>query len=186
MTDSASWEAALLELFGGGWTFAAAGPRKNDDWRRDVLSVMALKVNDPRKWRSINLAPQGPGGEAGPDEPFLVDWSLDEFESLLYTVGELSASQLLIALQGEHYQACNIPDFENRRERLFAYSEEILSRFGPEATYYTNVAQARENPNADLLNPDSEWNCLSNFTTDCGVIVVSGSEVGVFWAFFED
>jgi hypothetical protein len=42
------------------------------------------------------------------------------------------------------------------------------------------------NPDADLLNPDAEWNCLSNFTTDCGLIVVSDSEVGVFWAFDED
>jgi len=183
--DSTSWKEALLELFGGAFTFAAAGPRNHDDWRRDVQAVMTLKVADPRKWWSLNCPPQASGIEKTEEKPF-ADLHFDEFDSLLYRVGKQSASQLLLALQGQHYQSANVPDFESRKERLVECTDKLLSRFGPEAVYYTNAAEARNDPNADLLNPDTEWNCLSEFTTDCGLIVVADSEVGVFWAFDED
>lgn len=183
--DSASWESALLELFGGALAFAAAGPRNHDDWRRDVQAVMTLNVPDPRRWGSLNVTPSGPGSEKSPETPF-ADLRLEEFDSLLYRVGYKSASQLLVALQGEYYQSSNIPDFENRKERLFECADIVLSRFSTEAVYYTNLAAARVDPDMDLLNPDAEWNCLSRFTTDCGLVVVSDSEVGVFWAFDED
>ena len=103
-----------------------------------------------------------------------------------FPVGRESATQLLVALQGEFYQSANIPDFAMRKDRLFECAGEILSRFGDNADHYTNAVEARDDPNADLTNPDTEWNCLSEFTTDCGLVVVSDSEVGVFWAFFED
>jgi hypothetical protein len=183
--DSASWKSALLELFGGAFTFAAAGPRKHEDWRRDVQAVMALKVADPRKWQSLNCPPPASGIDKTEEKPF-IELPLDAFDSLLYRVGKRSATQLLVALQGQHYQAVNIPNFEERKERLFGCAEEIISRFGQEASYYTNAAEARNDRNADLLNPDTEWNRLSDFTTDCGLIVVADSEVGVFWAFDED
>ena len=183
--DSASWKSALLELFGGAWTFAAAGPRNHDDWRRDVQAVMKLQVKDPRNWSSLNFPPPGSGGERNQETPF-VDLRLDEFDSLLYRVGKKSASQLLVALQGQYYQSSNIPDFENRKERLFQCADTVISRFSPEIAYYTNLAAARVDPDVELLNPDAEWNRLSNFLSDCGLIVVSESEVGVFWAFDED
>ncbi|MFJ9893978.1 hypothetical protein ACIQPR_11675 [Streptomyces sp. NPDC091280] len=185
MIDSTSWKSALLELLGGAFTFAAAGPRDHEDWRRDVQAVMSLKVTDPRKWGSLNCPPPTSGSRNTEVKPF-ADLRLDEFDTLLYAVGNKSATQLLVALQGQHYQAANIPDFENRKDRLFGCAEEILSRFGQEAAYYTNAADARTDPAADLLNPDTEWNCFSDFTTDCGLVVVSDSEVGVFWAFDED
>ncbi|MFJ8138593.1 hypothetical protein [Streptomyces sp. NPDC096013] len=183
--DSASWKSALLELFGGAWTFAAAGPRSHDDWRRDVQAVMTLKAEDPRNWGSLNFPPPGPNGDNSQESPF-ADLRLDEFDSLLYRVGKKSASQLLTALQGKYYQSSNIPDFESRKEHLFKCADAVLSRFSAGAAYYTNLAAARVDPDVELLNPDAEWNCISKFTTDCGLIVVSDSEVGVFWAFDED
>ncbi|MEU6771104.1 hypothetical protein [Streptomyces sp. NPDC046759] len=185
MIDSTSWQSALLELFGGAFSFAAAGPRRHEDWRRDVQAVMTLKVSDPRKWECLNCPPPSSAVEKTEEKPF-ADLRVDEFDSLLYRVGKRSATQLLVALQGLHYQATNIPDFESRKERLFDCAELILSRFGQEATYYTNAAEARDNSDPNLLNPDTEWNRLSDFTTDCGLIVVAASEVGVFWAFDED
>lgn len=185
MVDSASWASALLELLGGTFAFAAAGPRNHEDWRRDVQAVMTLKVTDPRKWESLNCPPPAAGIERTEDKPF-ADLRLDEFDSLLYRLGKRSATQLLVALQGQFYQAAHIPDFETRKDRLFRCAEEVLSRFGEKAAYYTNAAEARNNPDIDLLNPDTEWNRLSDFTTDCGLIVISESEVGVFWAFDED
>ena len=185
MGDSHSWKSDLLELFGGAFSFAAAGPRRHGDWRRDVRAVMRLETADPRKWEQVNCPPPTSGTAATESRPF-ADLQADELDSLLYRIGKESAAQLLVALQGTHYQAANIPDFTSREERLFACAELILSRFGPEAAYYTNAAEARNNPDANLLNPDTEWNRLSDFTTDCGLIVAADSEVGVFWAFDED
>ena len=91
-----------------------------------------------------------------------------------------------MALKGEFFQAAGIPDFETRKEGLFKSSEEILSRFDSNSLFFTNAADARENRDADLLNPDTEWSCLSVYTTDCGVVVVSDTEVAAFWAFWED
>ncbi|MFE2071824.1 hypothetical protein [Streptomyces misionensis] len=185
MLDSASWQADLLELFGGTFAFAAAGPRAHEDWRRDVQAVMTLQVKDPRAWKTLVFTPPTSSATSNEDKPF-ADLRLDEFDRLLYLVGRESATQLLVALQGEFYQASNIPDFATHRKRLFECAREVLSRFGDKADHYTNAAAARKNPNADLTNPDTEWNCLSAFTTDCGLVVVSDSEVGVFWAFSED
>lgn len=185
MLDSRSWQSALLELFGGAFSFAAAGPRRHEDWRRDVRAVMGLDVSDPRKWERIVCPPAFSETGATEEKPF-ADLRVDEFDSLLYRVEKRPAAQLLVALQGTHYQAGNIPGFEARAERLFDCAELVLSRFGPEAAYYTNAAAARDAPDADLLNPDTEWNRLSDFTTDCGLVVVADSEVGVFWAFDED
>lgn len=64
MIDSASWKSALLELFGGAWTFAAVGPRNHDDWRYDVRAVMKLKVKDPRNWGSLNFPRQDPAARS--------------------------------------------------------------------------------------------------------------------------
>lgn len=185
MVDSHSWRSALLELFGGAFSFAAAGPRRHEDWRRDVQAVLRLETADPRKWEQVNCPPPTSSVTATEDRPF-ADLHVEEFDSLLYRIEKESATQLLVALQGAHYQASNIPNFTTREERLFDCANLILSRFGQEAAYYTNAAAARNTPAANLLNPDTEWNRLSDFTTDCGLIVAADSEVGVFWAFDED
>ncbi|WKE71974.1 hypothetical protein [Streptomyces sp. WP-1] len=184
MLDSAAWRAGLLELFGGAFAFAAVGPRTQGDWRRDVQAVMMLRAKDPRGWSALVVPP--PSATAMTDEKPFADLRLEEFDRLLYPVGRESAAQLLVALQGEFYQSANIPDFADREERLMGCAHEILSRFGRDASCYTNAAEARDDPNVNLMNPETEWNCLSEFTTDCGIVVVSDSEVGVFWAFFED
>ncbi|MGW7647655.1 hypothetical protein [Streptomyces bobili] len=74
---------------------------------------------------------------------------------------------------------------EQLNASLFSSSREILSRFGPSATFFTNASDARDNPNVDLLNSDAQWECLSVHTTDCGLVVVSDAEEGVFWAFWK-
>ncbi|AKJ12824.1 hypothetical protein ABB07_23145 [Streptomyces incarnatus] len=113
-------------------------------------------------------------------------WSPEQIQESLYEIGGESATQLLVALQGDFYQAAGIKDFENRKEQLFKDSRTVLARFGANSTFFTNAADAYENPTVDLLNPDTEWSCLSVYTTDCGLVAVSDTEVGVFWAFWED
>ncbi|BBC96348.1 hypothetical protein [Streptomyces griseofuscus] len=185
MVDAASWESALFDLYGSGWTFARVGPRQHEDWRRDVAAVMALKVTDPRGWKTFNYAPEVNEDRSGIGAPFVL-WSPEDLGESLYEIGRESAAQLLVALKGEFFQAAGILDFESRKEGLFKSSEEILSRFDSNSLFFTNAGDARENRDADLLNPDTEWSCLSVYTTDCGVVVVSDTEVAAFWAFWED
>ncbi|MFD7058679.1 hypothetical protein [Streptomyces sp. NPDC059906] len=185
VVDAESWGAAVLELFGGGWTFAQVGPRRHDDWHRDVTTVMALKATDPRRWASLDYAPEIGENRSGTNSPFF-PYSPEEIGTSLHEVGGESAGRLLVALQGDMYQAANIPDFDQRKESLFRSSRTILSRFGTPCRFFTNAAEAHRNPAADLLNPDTEWDCLSVYTTDCGLVAVSDTEIGVFWAFFED
>jgi hypothetical protein len=185
VVDADSWNEAVLDLFGGGWTFAQVGPRHHDDWRRDVTTVMALKTADPRRWASLNYAPEVDENRSGTNSPFF-SWSPEETGKSLHEIGAESAGRLLVALKGDLYQAANIPDFEQRKETLFKSSRTILSRFGAGSRFFTNAAEAHRNPDADLLNPDTEWDCLSVYTTDCGLVAVSDAEIGVFWAFWED
>ncbi|MFD4262513.1 hypothetical protein ACFWR9_34050 [Streptomyces sp. NPDC058534] len=180
-----SWKSAVSDLFGGGWTFAQVGPRCHDDWRRDVAAVMALKTTDPRGWSSVNYAPEVGENRSGTNSPFF-PWPSEEIDRSLHEIGMRSAGQLLVALQGDSYQAANIPDFDQQRDRLCRSSRVILSRFSTHSRFFTNAADAHRNPDADLLNPDTEWDCLSVYTTDCGLVAVSDTEIGVFWAFWED
>ncbi|MFI2410141.1 hypothetical protein [Streptomyces sp. NPDC018947] len=184
VVDADSWKSALLDLFGGGWTFAQVGPRRHDDWRRDMTALMALKAVDPRHWASLNYAPDNEN-RGGTNSPFF-PWSPEETGASLHEVGVESAGRLLVALQGDLYQASSIPDFEQRKEGLFRSARTILSRFGANSRFFTNAAEARRDPNADLLNPDTEWDCLSVYITDCGLVAVSDTEIGVFWAFWDD
>ncbi|MEU9440668.1 hypothetical protein AB0D42_07015 [Streptomyces sp. NPDC048304] len=45
-----------------------------------------------------------------------VPWSPEQIQESLYEIGRESATQLLIALKGDFYQAAGIKDFENRKE----------------------------------------------------------------------
>ncbi|MFD7230824.1 hypothetical protein [Streptomyces sp. NPDC059881] len=174
------------ELFGGGWTFAAVGPRANEDWRLDASAVMRLRAKDPRGWKAVNFAPErSTSGLSSTLEPFL-PYAADELGAALFEITSESAAQLLVALRGEWFQAANIPEFENSKEGLFRAAREILARFGPEPACWTNRSAARGRPDADLLNAEAEFECLTGYTTDCGLVVASESEIGVFWAFFED
>ncbi|MET8831060.1 hypothetical protein ABZX40_15535 [Streptomyces sp. NPDC004610] len=184
-SDPASWKSAVIDLFGGGWTFARTGPRQHDDWRADARAVMTLKVTDPRGWHSVNHAPEVNENRSGTNAPFM-SWSDEQLGASLHEIGPVSAGQLLVALQGEFFQAARIPGFRERREGLFRSSAEITARFGRDARFFTNAADAKGNPDADLLNPDQQWECLSVHTTDCGLVAVSDAEVGVFWSFWED
>jgi hypothetical protein len=183
--DAGIWKAAVLDVLGGGWTFARVGPRQHEDWRRDALAVMTLRAEDPRRWHALNHAPDVGEDRSGIGAPFM-GWSPDQLGGSLYEVREASARQLLAVLQGEHYQAAGIPDFDSRGEGLLRSARQVLSRFGPRARYFTNVSEARGNPDVDLLDADTEWECLAVYTTDCGLVAVSDTEVGVFWAFWED
>jgi hypothetical protein len=78
------------------------------------------------------------------------------------------------------------PNFIDRRDGLFRSSREILSRSGPSAAFFTKRIRRSGQSERRPAESDAQWECLSVYTTDCGFVVVSDTEVGVFWAFWED
>ncbi|MEV7790800.1 hypothetical protein AB0O68_02310 [Streptomyces sp. NPDC087512] len=182
--DAVSWKAALLDLFGGARTFALVGPRRHEDWCRDAAAVMARRTTDPRYRASLDRAPEINEDRSGIGAPFM-PWSPEQLRQCLYEVGRRPAGRLLVALRGENYRAVGIPDFERRKDSLFGSSRSVLSRFGPDARFFTNASAAQDDADTDLLNATTAWDCLSVYTTDCGLITVSDTEIGVFWAFWE-
>ncbi|MEV5489234.1 hypothetical protein AB0L47_14685 [Streptomyces bobili] len=118
---------------------------------------MALKAIDTRGWNSVNHAPEVADGCSSTGGPFMA-WKPEQLNSSLYEICSASATQLLIALKGEWYQAANIPNFIERRDGLLRSSREILSRFGPSAAFFTKASDAQDNPNAELLNPTPSGN----------------------------
>lgn len=85
-------------------------------------------------------------------------WKPEQLNSGLYEICSASATQLLIALKGEWYQAANIPNLIDRRDGLLRSYREFLSQFGPSAAFFTKASDAQDNPNADLLNPTPSGN----------------------------
>lgn len=182
--DQDRWHDAVLTLFGG-MAFAMTGAREHADWRRDAANVMRLKAVDPRGWTSINGAPDGDvWTTCGPSVPFLPP-SLDDFDSV-FEVSRESAAQLLVTLQGEWFQTAGIPEFEAKKDELLAQAGVILGRFGAAATCYTNASAAKGNQHANMFLREAMYESFTDYTMDCGLIVVSDSEVGVFWSFIID
>ncbi|MER5293931.1 hypothetical protein ABT382_17905 [Streptomyces pharetrae] len=139
---------------------------------------MRLRTRDPRGWTMLDFAPEYSAvGSGRSTEPFF-PWSPDELGGALFEIKPESAAQLLVALKGQWFQAANIPNFAHREEVLFRAARELLARFGPEPACWTNRTAARGRPDADLLNAEAECECLTGYTTDCGVVVASESEIG--------
>jgi hypothetical protein len=61
----------------------------------------------------------------------------------------------------------------------------ILARYGDAATYHTNVSRPGPVPGTlDFTTSHWGYNPLSDvYSEDCGLIVVSDTEVGMFWNF---
>lgn len=60
----------------------------------------------------------------------------------------------------------------------------ILARYGDEATYHTNVRKTGSAPGTlDFTLGTCGYSPLSVYSEDCGLIVVSDTEVGMFWNF---
>lgn len=187
VVDKETWKTAVCELFGGS-AFAAVGPREGEgegDWRGSAVDVMRLRTRDPRGWLSVNHAPDGDVHTlCGPDRPFLPPRSTD-FDAV-YDVSRRGAAQVLVTLQGDWFLTAGIPGFDEREPDLMRHAGVILDRFGPDALCYTNASAAGDDPNGDMFDREAAYEGFTDYALDCGVIVVSPTEVGVFWGFVID
>jgi hypothetical protein len=91
----------------------------------------------------------------------------------------------LVALADVWCRITKVPGFPENPEGPLTPARDALSRFGPHFSCYTSVAGARvpKSPRRTVDESGPGWTPLTEYTADYGLVVVSDSEVGVFWSF---
>ncbi|WP_063732593.1 hypothetical protein [Streptomyces sp. RTd22] len=177
-----SWNSAALRLFDDKYSLVITGPRKHPDWHQDVIAVLAREVEDPRGWISLDWENEQGKAEYGPSFPFRSP-TTNFLAEHLHEITSASAAHLLVAMTDDWFSVNEIPDFPNRKEELLADSRTVLSRYGATPLCYTTSISARATRDPDFFAKTSGGVGLTDFTMDLGLVVVSGTEVGVFWSF---
>ncbi|GGR42088.1 hypothetical protein [Streptomyces roseolus] len=181
--DQASWEAAVRHLFEDAYPYDATGPRRHEDWVLDVIALMARSVPDPRGWDGLDDAAESPAREGFPTYPFAVH-PPEYIAARLKEIDLDSAENLLLALTDDRCTLSNLRRFTESEEELRTMARTILARYGVAATFHTNVTRPGRVPGTlDFSTPDWGYSPLSVYTEDYGLIVVSDTEVGMFWNF---
>ncbi|MEC4020540.1 hypothetical protein [Streptomyces sp. H27-D2] len=176
-----TWDAAALHMFDDIYSLITTGPRLHPDWHRDVLAIMAREVEDPRGWSTLEWDIEG-RTEENPTFPFASP-TVEILATRLYEISTESAEELLAAMTYEGYEIANIPTFAERKPGLLMEARTLLSRYEPDFTCYTNLTDARVTKSLDSSLMTHGWAPLTEYVEDYGVIVVSETEVGLFWFF---
>ncbi|SMQ20255.1 hypothetical protein SAMN06272771_6642 [Streptomyces sp. Ag82_O1-12] len=181
--DQNSWDTAVRHLYRDAVAYIATGPRRHEDWVLDVLALMARAVPDPRGWASVDDEAQAPERVGNPTWPFAVH--PPEFVApRLKEIDRDSAENLLLALTETGCTLSNLQYFTESPDELRAMARTILARYGDEATYRTNVSKHGSAPGTiDFTLESFEYSPLGVFMEDCGLVIVSDTEVGLFWSF---
>ncbi|MFJ1679311.1 hypothetical protein ACIODT_30795 [Streptomyces sp. NPDC088251] len=182
--DSALWDATLERLLDDVYTFAMTGPRRDEDWGRDVLAVMDRSVTDPRGWQTLEWQIDKEGREnVRPSFPFL-PLTAEQVHAWTYPVTASAAAELLASLTQEWF-------FEGRpvrtradRDDVLADARMVLGRFGADADFRTSSDLARTSASPDFLAGElAGGRAFTYHLMDLGLIAVSADEAGVFWSF---
>ncbi|MGP4085583.1 hypothetical protein [Streptomyces sp. KR55] len=182
-TDQTFWEAAVRHLYRDASAYIATGPRCHEDWVLDVLALMARAVPDPRGWARVDDAAQDPEREGYPTYPFAVH-PPEYVAPRLKEIDRDSAENLLLALTETGCTLSNLQYFTESPDELRAMARTILARYGDEATYHTNVSKHGSAPGTiDFTLESLEYSPLGVLMEDCGLVIVSDTEVGLFWSF---
>ncbi|MFF3729802.1 hypothetical protein ACFYXM_05575 [Streptomyces sp. NPDC002476] len=180
--DQTSWEAAVRHLFEDAYPYDATGPRRHEDWVLDVLALMG-RVPDPRGWTGLDDAAENPEREGFPTFPFAVH-PREYIAKRLQEIDRASAENLLLALTDDCCTLSNLRRFTESEEELRAMARTILARYGDGASYHTNVKMpGHVRGTLDFTSPGFAYSPLSVYSEDCGLVVVSDTEVGMFWNF---
>jgi hypothetical protein len=183
LTDQASWDAAVRHLYRDAAAYVATGPRRHKDWTLDVLALMARAVPDPRGWARVDDTEEHPERVASPTWPFVVH-PPEYIAPRLDKIDRDSAENLLLALTEGGCTLANLQYFTESPDELRAMARMVLARYGDEATYHTNVRKRGSAPGTlDFTRNVLGYSPMSVFTEDCGLVVVSDAEVGMFWNF---
>ncbi|MFJ4921069.1 hypothetical protein [Streptomyces sp. NPDC088725] len=180
-----SREAAVRHLYVDACAYDTTGPRRHEDWSLDVLALMARAVPDPRGWTGVDDEAQNPRRVASPTYPFAVH-PPEYVAERLQEIDRDSAENLLLALTDDGCTLSNLRHFTESPDELRAMARTILARYGDETTYHTNVRKHGSAPGTlDFTLESLGYNPLSVYDEDCGLIVVTNTEVGMFWNFFD-
>jgi hypothetical protein len=192
--DAKAWAEALT-MYEQRYSYVLVGPRLHQNWVLDVATVMRREATDPRSWRWIDVDEGEEERLEDPVFPFVLPPAggkeAEAWRAKLRMVPRASMQRLLVMLSTTWL---NIPDeiahndFENRRMQLERKARVVLSRFPPEATFFTNVALQDKGDRSRASEPDfyeTIAGCapISQYDWDLGVIAVSRTEVGLFWSF---
>ncbi|MFD5496328.1 hypothetical protein ACTWJ9_02790 [Streptomyces sp. GDS52] len=181
--DQTSWDAAVRHLYRDATAYIATGPRRHEDWTLDVLALMARAVSDPRGWARVDDAEKDPERVGNPTWPFAAH-PPEYVAPRLKEIDRDSAESLLLALTEGGCTLSNLQYFTESPDELRAMARTILARYGDEATYHTNVSKRGSAPGTlDFTLESMGYSLMSVFTEDCGLVVVSNTEVGLFWNF---
>lgn len=181
--DQASWDAAVRHLYREATAYIATGPRRHKDWTLDVLALMARAVPDPRGWACVDDTREDPERAGSPTWPFAVH-PPEYVAPRLDEIDRDSAESLLLALTEGGCTLANLQYFAESPDELRAMAHTVLARYGDEATYHTNVSKSGSAPGTlDFTRKALGYSPMSVFTEDCGLVVVSATEVGMFWNF---
>lgn len=180
--DQTSWEAAVRHLYRDASAYVATGPRHHKDWAHDVLTVMA-RVPDPRGWAGVDDTAQSPERAGDPKHPF-ADHPAEYIASRLKEIDRSSAENLLLALTETGCTLANLQYFAESPDELRAMASTILARYGDGAGYYTNVSKQGSPPGMlDFTLESLGYSPLGVYMEDCGLVIVSDTEVGLVWSF---
>ncbi|MGW4505339.1 hypothetical protein ACWENO_11895 [Streptomyces sp. NPDC004436] len=189
--DQASWEAAVRHLYEDGYGFNATGPRQHEDWAADALAVMERAVPDPRGWAGLDDAADDRSSEQ-PAFPFCRPSFRDDpsrpltpadVGERLHEIDRASAEDLLLALTGDGCTLRNLERFTESFGELREAARTVLARYGDAFTCHTNVSTGPRNGTLDLRGNSPGWTPMTGYGEDCGLVVVTDTEVGLFWAF---
>ncbi|MEU0135799.1 hypothetical protein ABZ172_17485 [Streptomyces sp. NPDC006296] len=182
--DSTVWDATLERLLDDVYTFAGTGPRRDEDWARDVLALMDRSVTDPRGWRTLEWQIDKEGREnVRPSFPFL-PLTAEQVHAWTYPVPAAAAAELLASLSQEWFFEGHPVRTRPDRDEVLADARMLLSRFGADAAFRTSSDLARTSASPDFLADDlAGGRAFTDYVMDLGLIAVSADEVGVFWSF---
>ncbi|TLQ44990.1 hypothetical protein [Streptomyces marianii] len=189
--DQASWEAAVRHLYEDAYGYTATGPRTHEDWRIDVVAVMERAVPDPRGWAGLDDDADDPGREERPAYPFRPPFKADPLRPItpadvgerLWEIDRASAENLLLALTDDGCTLRNLERFTESFEELQKMARTVLARYGDTFTCHTNVSTGPHDGTLDFRGSSPGWTPMTFYGEDCGLVVVSDTEVGLFWAF---
>lgn len=144
------------------------------------------RVPDPRGWAGLDDAAQNrerAGFPAHPTYPFAVH-PPEYVAERLQEIDRESAENLLLALTDDKCTLSNLERFTESEEELRAMARTILARYGDAASYHTNANRPGRAPGTlDFTTSHWGYSPLSVYSEDYGLIVVSDTEVGMFWNF---
>jgi hypothetical protein len=181
------WSSAIERIRSYGGVFVRVGDRRHEEWKPDTLRVMHRVAVDPRGWEFA-------------DDPgwwWVPDYADDEFELALaerpkeveeglpfFGVTERSLDWLYETSRQGAALAIKSALGKRRDSDMPGEVQSVLRRFGGDARYFTNITELQgvtnERPSGWSFSP------ISSYMMDHGAIVVTASEVGVFWTFEED